>query len=397
MENYIKKYSNEITKENAQDAVNEFLANYSVWKEVVNKYIPEKKGKRRKDGRREYGKALVAFSAALCDISPCSEDTIKILSNEILEYEEKVKFMFEYKMPVYGNLGICWHNMGKLYDNIAIETFKKYIFYQLRLSNNTSYVSLNCYSFRSCSKYLLESLINSTLNLSSPTTFNDIFDCPILELMNNNDNVSKLIQEAYLQCIKVACFVKNEKVPYFDDSINSYIRNKKKNYNDKKEYLNELMWAHYADSHRGICIKYKFPSNLTTSGTDQKNYVSYFKDVEYTSDFKKISQQDGINMKDAFFAKGKSWKYENELRFLYCNPTNNDTHISLPISDCIEAIYFGVKCPEKDKATIIKVLKDRKCISYDLDRNYEEDDIEFYQMRIDKEKFGVIKAEKILL
>src|SRR5690606_21398902 len=105
-----------------------------------------------------------------------------------------------------------------------------------------------------------------------------------------------------------------------------------------------------------ICIKYKFPSNVTTTGND-KNYVAYFNDVEYISNLKKYSKQNSINTKDAFFAKGKSWKYENELRLLYFNPTNRDNHVSLPISNCIETVYFGVKCSEKDKQTIKSILK----------------------------------------
>ena len=311
--------------------------------------------------------------------------------------------MFGIKLALYGNLGLCWHKLGQLYDNLAIEAFKKHIFFQLTLSNHTCYEILPCYSFRSCSKYLFQSLIDETLNLSSPTTFNDIFDSPIIELMNNDDEVSKLIREAYLCGIKVACFVKNEKLSYMNDTNDALITNDKKNKRDKKEYLNELMWAHYADSHTGICIKYKFPSKITTSGSDDKDYVAYFKDVEYTSDLKKYSNKNSINMKDAFFAKGKSWKYENELRFLYYNPSNHDLHISLPISDCIEAVYFGVKCSDNDKKTIKNILKGKKCISYKSQRVGNttkeirgEKEISFYQMEIDAKKLGTIKAIKII-
>lgn len=46
-------------------------------------------------------------------------------------------------------------------------------------------------------------------------------------------------------CVEVACFVKNEKLPTHED-----FTNKPKHEGDEPEYLNELMWAHYADSHR---------------------------------------------------------------------------------------------------------------------------------------------------
>lgn len=393
---YINRYSENITVSNAQQAVVEFLNNYSTWKNVVGYRVSGK------DGESEYGNVLVIFSAAISELNPITEDLIETLNKEIQKYEQKVKYMFAIKLALYGNLGFCWHKLGLLYDNMAIEAFKKHIFYQLTLSNHTIYGGLTCYSFRNCSKFLFQSLVNDTLNLSSPTTFNDIFDCPIMELMNNDDDVSKLIREAYLCGVKVACFVKNEKLPYSNDTFEAPITNAKKNTRDKKEYLNELMWAHYADSHKGICLKYKFPSDITSTGSENNNYVAYFKDVEYISDLKKFSKQNAINMKDAFFAKGKSWKYENELRLLYYNPTNHDSHISLPISNCIEAVYFGVKCSDKDKQTITNILKGRKCVSYksQLKDNAvkeikEEKDIEFYQMKIVDKIFGAIKAVKV--
>lgn len=397
IQEYISNYNEKVTISNAQEAANVFLSNYSTWKNIVGYVIDGK------DGEREYGNVLVIFSAAISEINPITEDIINILIKEVQEYENKVKYMFEIKLALYSNLGFCWHRLGLLYDNMAIEAFRKYIYYQLTLSNHTSYNGLTCYSFRSCSKFLFQSLINSTLNLSSPTTFNDVFDCPIIELMNNDDGISRLIRESYLSGVKVACFVKNEKLPYTNDAFDAPITNDKKNKRDKAEYLNELMWAHYADSYKGICIKYKFSTNISTTISDENCYVAYFKDVEYTSDLKKYSKQDSINMIDAFFAKGKSWKYENELRLLYFNPTDHNSHISLPISNCIEAIYFGVKCSDNDKQTIKSILKGRKCVSYKFQRIdnkvkeiKEEKDIEFYQMEINSKIFGTIKAVKVL-
>lgn len=392
---YIHNYHENINSSNAQQAVDEFLNNYSTWNNVVGYLVDGK------DGEREYGNVLVIFSVAISELNQITDSLVDILTKKIQEYENKVNFMFEIKLALYSNLGLCWHKLGQPYGNLAIEAFKKHIYYQFKLSNNTSYTSLTCYSFRSCSKFLFQSLINDTLNLSSPAVFNDVFDCPIIELMNNEDEISKLVRTAYLSGVKVACFVKNERLPYINENSDYLVRDDKKNKEDKQEYLNELMWAHYADSHSGVCVKYKFPSDVTTTSSENKNYVAYFKDVEYTSDLKKYSKQNSINTKDAFFAKGEAWKYENELRLLYFNPTNCDSHISLQISNCIEAIYFGVKCSDKDKETIKNILKGRKCIFYKskwtgskTEEIREEKDIEFYQMKIDDEKFGTIKAIK---
>ena len=78
------------------------------------------------------------------------------------------------------------------------------------------------------------------------------------------------------------------------------------------------MWAHYADSHKGVCIKYHFPESFTILGHNSDNVTCFFHDITYSdSDICQYSKKDSINMKDAFFLKGKQWEYENELRFLY--------------------------------------------------------------------------------
>lgn len=224
---YSSKYYERITNENLQQAVDDFLKSYSTWKNAVG----------YKNGEEEYGNVLVIFSVAISELNPITEGLIDTLTKEVQEYENSVEDMFQIKLSLYANLGLCWHKLGVMYDNLAIEAFKRYIFYQLKLSNHTSYWGLTCYSFRSCSKFFFQSLVNDTLNLSSPTAFNDIFDCPIMGLLDNGDDISKLIREAYLSGVKVACFVKNEKLPYSNDTSDAPITNDKKNRRDKKEYL----------------------------------------------------------------------------------------------------------------------------------------------------------------
>lgn len=148
---------------------------------------------------------------------------------------------------------MCWHKLN--YDNRAIEAFKKYIYYLIIVSSHTAY-SPTSFAFRKCTNFLYQSLVNEQLNLSSPTTFNAPFDCPIRELLNNGDDISKLQLQAYEDCLKIACFMSNVKLPYPKDQnifFSEPVYNEKKHKKDKKEFLNTLMWAHYADSHKGIC------------------------------------------------------------------------------------------------------------------------------------------------
>lgn len=72
-----------------------------------------------------------------------------------------------------------------------------------------------------------------------------------------------------------------------------------------KERCHPLMWAHYADSHKGICIKYKINLSLHEMGHSAVKYI-----------------KPGINEKDldltvmeyGMFCKHESWEYEKEYR-----------------------------------------------------------------------------------
>lgn len=355
---YVKTYKT-ISKKNARKAIIDF--------DKIEKWNSD-----------NFGNALVIFAAATCKINDLTEDDVNRLSSLINEYDkfQNVKSECEIKRDLFFYLGCCWHELGESYDNRAIEAFKKYLYY---IISPSSYANLlpEAYAFRKCNKFLYQSLINDQLNISSPTTFNDPFDCPIrvlLKLLNKGDEISKLVRYAYQDCLKIACFTSN--IAYDD------VFKHKKHRNDKDEFSNELMWAHYADSHKGICIKYHFSIYISKLMNEDKNVVSYFKDVKYSS--KKLSsysKKGSISVEDAFFLKGKKWEYENELRFLHFDLNGKGEHGIIKIPNCIEAIYFGLECSEKDKETIINIMKSKP--------------VEFYQMEFDKQHFGRLKAVKI--
>lgn len=392
LDKYIDNYLEKVTADNTQQVIEDFDEN---WKQVVG--YPDDEAPKRQS---KYGLALVILTAAYFELSASKEKDIIRLSKLIYEYDsnDNVKYKFGVKQTLFFNLGLCWHKLG--YDDRAIEAFKKDIYYLITLSSHTSY-NTTAFAFRKCTTFLYQALINEHLNLSSPTTFNDPFDCPIKELLNNGNEVSTLIRQAYKDCLKIACFTSNVKLPYIknpnDWQNEQIISDEKKHIKDKKEYLNELMWAHYADSHRGICIKYRFCNSISQLGGENKNVVAYFKDVKYSNKaMSEYSKKDSINLEDAFFLKGKKWEYENELRFLYYDLNNQSDYGTIEIPNSIEAIYFGFKCSQKDKEAIQNIMQSREFIQKDMDGNISsKSPIQFYQMELDYKHFGQLKAVKL--
>lgn len=389
IEKYIKDYNESVTSINAQKAIDEFD---DKWEAIISYRIDETPTIQSK-----YGLALVIFSVAIYESSTTREQEIIQLATLISRYDknENVKYKFVVKTSLFFNLGSCWHKLGVLYDSKAVEAFKRYIYYSITQSSHTSYRP-TAYAFRKCTTFLYQSLINEQLNISSPTTFNDPFDCPIHVLLNKGEDLYFLIRQAYQESLKIACFSSNVKLPYYHED-KGVCSHEKKHKKDKKEYLNSLMWAHYADSHKGICIKYRFCHPISQLGNANPNVVAYFKDVKYSNgNMLKYSNKNSITMEDAFFLKGKQWEYENELRFLFYDLNGTGEYGTIDIPGCIEAIYFGLKCSMQDKQTIQNILQSKIFIQKDLDGTRGPDSpISFYQMELDYKHFGQLKAVKL--
>lgn len=389
IDNYLSKYT-DIKNINEQNAKNDFRKE---WKEVCS----------YNNGAEKYGKALIIYSIVL-EKSKSSQSDIEKLEILIKEYD--IQKGSEYKMAnkesLFFNLGICWTNLGC--DGKAIEAYKKYLFYLFSMANNTTYSNIEAYAFRNCGEYTYKSLINEQLNLSSPSVFNDPFDCPIVVLLKKyDDKVNNLILKAYNECLKIACFSRRYKLESYMGN-DGYLDRHEKHSGGKEEYLNELMWAHYADCHKGICIKFHFRQNMTKMITNSNKEISYFKDTIYSD--KAMSNYSGsvgsISVDDSIFLKGQCWEYENELRYMNFDINGSGTHKQIDIPNCIAAVYFGLKCSQENKDTIIKILKGRKwkeIIPANLlkktPENEVEKDIEFFQMEMDQSHFGQLIAKKI--
>ena len=127
------------------------------------------------------------------------------------------------------------------------------------------------------------------------------------------------------------------------------------------DYKNRLMWSHYADSHRGFCIKYDF-SELT----DQiNNYLPL--PIYYTNDRPTIpwnvtfeNTQDNLSEATAqimlgLLTKDNAWEYENEWRILI--PSTNGTEFKMPKISCV---YLGVAINEDNRQKILKIAEEKQ-------------------------------------
>jgi hypothetical protein len=109
---------------------------------------------------------------------------------------------------------------------------------------------------------------------------------------------------------------------------------------------NLLLWAHYADSFRGIC----FEVDAHTTQDSEIVEINYADFNVYVSN---DSEQDLDRLPRAILStKNEAWSYEREVRIL-----SSTEHVSVGLE--IKAIYFGLRTPTIMKDTIARLLPQR--------------------------------------
>lgn len=232
---------------------------------------------------------------------------------------------------------------------LSIKYCKKYVYRMIQMEKNVFPKDGCFYMFKPISEYTFLDLINNSITLSSPYNFNDPIDSLIYEAFDIATKNGKTdfgnVFETEMRKIRIKCFAMSDE-------------------KGTPPVYNTLMWAHYADSHRGICVKYKFPIHIFE---DSENFVGRFGIVSYPNESIDV-KKDSYDFRECFLTKQSEWHYENEIRFIAIDTNRSEQFLSLDLKcpNCIETIYFGRKCSPQ----MIEAVK----------RIFEGKNVSFYRM-----------------
>ena len=268
---------------------------------------------------------------------------------------------------------------GEIYSNLALdaEALKYYqranyckLFLKTEIENR-SYIYL--YSFRRFNEYSLADLINNEITVSPSKNMNDPFDS-IINLWGTKELLEITCKEPK--------HIKNLSRSFDYFRIRSFC-----NGNTTRALKNILMWSHYADEHRGYCIKYKLSKHFIKQKENDSFEHMFLKPIIYRKDedMVDISEMKTINTDLAFATKHESWGYENEVRLIVYNPNKEDAFYGIPLDkdSCIEAIYFGCRCEQKTINTIKNLF------------SKTDTPPKFYQMKIDRTDVYHLKWKEV--
>lgn len=174
------------------------------------------------------------------------------------------------------------------------------------------------FKFRKINKYLIDGLVKGTLYFASPKQLNDPFDCRVdikksakqaigqlsgrrKEILTNLTNMERYLDQIQRDTSNVA-------VCSFSLFLND-----------------SLLWAHYANQHRGLCLTYDFPESFLDNPREilavapveyeDNSMTKWFVDNTPTkeNDFKEFTLE---IVKKALTIKSPAWGYEKEVRII---------------------------------------------------------------------------------
>lgn len=245
------------------------------------------------------------------------------------------------------------------------------------------------YKYRSFDNngHTLDLLRNNEFYLSYSTEFNDPFDCFVeYEIIGTKEECDN-----YIEWLKISDNKKREIYLQLKECNYDYSKVFKNNdYKDNEALLmccfstipdNILLWSHYANKHKGICIGFKTSFNDISMGLkiikEEINFKIYdflpVVKMKYDKNMPKphhLFNHDSKEIIPFFTTKAYQWRYEKEMRIILNKSIINKKTIKFQKS-ILSKIIFGIETLEKDKYVIYDIIK-----KHYLD---EKIDVKFFQ------------------
>lgn len=294
-------------------------------------------------------------------------EVVDVLNRLFPDYDKTCPYDFQNKVMIHE----AWaKSLVELDDEASAYNHLKEAAYN-QFIDNISYDGFEFFSFRDFSSYALDDIRNNTICLAHPSTFNDPMDTILLRWNNyfkdkaadDDDRTLHMLYQKVYDHIKVRCFVRTDELPR-EQPLGMDMPKKKQCIED----VNPLMWAHYANYHKGFCIKYSLPAQKVRNNDGDTLTWTRIGNVNYVPEM--IFPAKNNTIWDALFAKHDVWKYEKEVRLVHYDPNDEANYKTIEIPETsIKAIYLGLKCSDENKEKMKLILRNRN--------------IRLYQMKVD--------------
>lgn len=224
------------------------------------------------------------------------------------------------------------------------------------------------FKYEAINTYSLRNLKNASLYFNKPSSFNDPFDCSImLDSVNYSDEDLVRLFNNMIDAGEIYGFPRASSLGDLPNDFSQQVANGlRKAVLDKQNFclnnigctcfsetnIHLLLWSHYANGHRGICLEFDTSSPL---------FEKIF-NVTYSDDYPKFNPIEVILNKERFssdrslfaplLAKFTCWEYEREWRAFHQEPNKLYTY---PV-EALKAVYFGISAETTDIEIVCLIL-----------------------------------------
>jgi hypothetical protein len=220
------------------------------------------------------------------------------------------------------------------------------------------------YKYRPINKHTLNMILSNEAHFSLPKDFNDPFDCNIIpELIYTEQEVEAFISSQRLRPGAEAFQKELQDLQsdptgtldkHFRDSVNN-VRKGVRIFCLSEANDNVMMYSHYADSHRGLCIEFQVQNDPFF---ELLNCVSYPEKIPQVHPFdgdKFRTQAEIVDFE--IRTKSISWSYEKEWRIIKQEPDPSFYNFG---PNVLTALIFGFQTPQEDRFLVEDIVRDRK-------------------------------------
>jgi hypothetical protein len=236
--------------------------------------------------------------------------------------------------------------------------------------SETAFETMPLYKYQSCPgddqedkmEWVRQILVEHQLFFATRRFFNDPFDCVIPSLSQIPGTfLKRFVEECVDSKFQNACEVEKLEMMSKLMSVNALeeIRQGLQSEVDKAGIVcfskvrdDILMWAHYADKHKGLCFEFDGSINCRFFGEAQPvEYEDYTPIPLHEDKTRQMTRR-------AILTKSKHWIYEKEYRIV--RPKMAGKKLDYPI-ELLTGIIFGCMMPEKVRESVRKWVDVGKC------------------------------------
>ena len=176
---------------------------------------------------------------------------------------------------------------------------------------------------------LKDLLENHRLYCPPPAQLNDPFDC-IVKLENGDTGREILIQERVNATAGVLSF--------------------------SEDSSNVLMWSHYANGHRGVCLRFNMEVWSKNNGRQcHLGRVAYCM-RRPLAPLPNDIQPETITLERVAFTKHADWHYENEWRMICPFIDIHQPFLEFP-KEALTGVIFGLRMGDADRRAIEEIIR----------------------------------------